>query len=301
MRNTFINTLCELAEVNQDVFLVCGDLGFSVLEPFATRFPDRFLNAGIAEQNMTAVAAGLALEGYNVFTYSIGNFPTLRCLEQIRYDVAYHQANVKIIAVGAGYAYGPQGVSHHTTEDIAALRSIPGMIIGSPADPTEASLMAHFMSNYQGPGYVRLNKTGEPSIYDNESRPIIQPGRFSPIREGNNTLVLSTGAITHSILTELQNLNLNWALSSAPFVGNYDRKMLLELCETYPNIVTVEEHQSNGGFGSSVVEAISDLYAARELATMPRVRRIAIPNKFIGTSGTQEYLRLEAGLTLTKL
>ena len=301
MRNTFINTLCELAEVNKDIFLVCGDLGFSVLEPFANRFPDRFLNAGIAEQNMTAVAAGLALEGYNVFTYSIGNFPTLRCLEQIRYDVAYHQANVKIIAVAAGYAYGPLGVSHHTTEDIAALRSIPGMIIGSPADPTEAQMMAHFMSNHQGPGYVRLNKVGEPVLYGNEQKPVIEPGRFSPIRAGSNTLVLSTGSITHSILRELESQNRNWALWSAPFIGNYDRNMLLELCQMYQDIVTVEEHQSNGGFGSSVVEAINDLYATRQLSTMPRVRRIAIPNTFIGTSGSQEYLRMQAGLSLATL
>lgn len=104
MRNTFINTLCSLAATHDDVFLLCGDLGYSVLEPFAKAYPDRFLNVGVAEQNMTQVAAGLAREGYNVFTYSIGNFPTLRCMEQIRYDVCYHEASVKVVAVGAGYA-----------------------------------------------------------------------------------------------------------------------------------------------------------------------------------------------------
>src|SRR5579871_6353007 len=114
MRTAFIQKLLEMAQTNERVFLVCGDLGYSVLEPFAQRFPDRFLNAGVAEQNMTGMAAGLAKEGYNVFTYSIGNFPTLRCLEQIRYNVCYHQLNVKIVAVGGGFAYGPLGTSHHT-------------------------------------------------------------------------------------------------------------------------------------------------------------------------------------------
>ena len=138
MRNSFINRLTEIAKVDKKIFLICGDLGYSVLEPFAEQFPDRFLNVGIAEQNMMHVATGLAFEGYNVFTYSIGNFPTLRCMEQIRYDICYHNANVKIVAVGSGYAYGPLGVSHHTTEDIAMLRALPGMIVTAPGDPVEA-------------------------------------------------------------------------------------------------------------------------------------------------------------------
>ena len=121
MRNSFIKTLMEQARQDERIFLLCGDLGYSVLEPFAEAFPDRFINVGIAEQNMVGLAAGLSLEGYTVFCYSIGNFPTLRAMEQIRYDVAYHDANVKIIAVGGGYAYGPLSTSHHTTEELGML------------------------------------------------------------------------------------------------------------------------------------------------------------------------------------
>ena len=135
MRTAFIEQLIKEAESNKKIFLLVGDLGYSVVEPFAEKYPDRFLNVGIAEQNMTGVAAGLAMEGYNVFTYSIGNFPTLRCMEQIRYDVCYHNLSVKIVAVGAGYAYGSLGASHHTTEDVAMMRSIPNMEIISPCDP----------------------------------------------------------------------------------------------------------------------------------------------------------------------
>src|SRR5438046_10500081 len=122
MRAAFFKTLLDLAERDERIHLVVGDLGFGVVEPFARRFPDRFLNAGVAEQNMTGIAAGLALCGKTVFTYSIANFPTLRCLEQIRNDVCYHNASVKVVAVGGGFAYGSLGMAHHAHEDLAVSR-----------------------------------------------------------------------------------------------------------------------------------------------------------------------------------
>ncbi len=298
MRNTFINTLVELAAAQDDLFLLCGDLGYSVLEPFATRFPDRFLNAGIAEQNMTTVAVGLAREGYNVFTYSIGNFPTLRCMEQIRYDVCYHEANVKVVAVGAGYAYGPQGVSHHTTEDLAMMRALPGMTVCAPADASEARAAAAFMARHKGPGYVRLNKSGEPDVHAEVGIADIAPGKFIPVINGVDTLVLATGAMVQPMMVEVRQSGRNWALWSTPFVGGYDRDSMVRLGNKFKRIVTVEEHQLNCGFGSSVVECLSDLYAEGLLAEMPRIKRVAVPNIFIGASGTQEYLRKAAGLTL---
>jgi len=301
MRNTFINTLCDLANEHEDVFLLCGDLGYSVLEPFADRFPNRFLNVGIAEQNMTLVASGLAREGYNVFTYSIGNFPTLRCMEQIRYDVCYHDANVKVVAVGAGYAYGPQGVSHHTTEDIAMMRALPKMKVCVPADPQEAKAAAAFMVSHRGPGYVRLNKSGEPRLHELLRPSQFRPGRFIKVRDGNDTLVLTTGAIVHSIAKEMSSTFPGWALWTSPFVGDYDPITLIELGQSFNRIVTVEEHQLNGGFGSSLIEALSDLYAEGKLHRMPFVQRLAIPNVFVSTSGTQDYLRDAAGLTLASL
>ncbi len=301
MRNTFINTLCNLAEKHEDIFLLCGDLGYSVLEPFATRYPDRFLNAGIAEQNMTQVAAGLAREGYNVFTYSIGNFPTLRAMEQVRYDVCYHEANVKVVAVGAGYAYGPQGVSHHTTEDIAMMRALPGMTICAPADAVEARAAAIFMANHVGPAYVRLNKSGEPVLHDAVKPLDITPGEFVTVKDGLGTLVLATGAIVTPMSVELRDQGLDWALWSAPFIGGYRREALISMAQRFKRIVTVEEHQVNGGFGSSIIEALSDLYAAGVLEQMPKVERVGVPNTFVSTSGTQEYLRQVAGLTLANV
>ncbi|WP_406868013.1 transketolase family protein [Paraburkholderia fungorum] len=298
MRNTFVNTLCALAASHDDVFLLCGDLGYSVLEPFATEFPDRFLNVGVAEQNMTQVATGLAREGYNVFTYSIGNFPTLRCMEQIRYDVCYHEASVKIVAVGAGYAYGPQGVSHHTTEDIAMLRAIPNMTVCAPADPVEARAAAEYMVRHRGPGYVRINKAGEPAVHAADVSFTLVPGEFIKVRAGRDAAMLVTGAMLGDIVKEVHETGRDYAIYSVPFIGNYSHGTLVALAESFDTVITVEEHQLNAGFGSSVIEALSDLYCAGQIARMPKVRRIGIPNRFIGVSGSQEYLRALAQLTL---
>lgn len=151
MRNTFVNTLVELAKKDRDIELVTGDLGFGVLKPFWEQLPDQFVNAGIAEQNMTTVAAGMALEGKTVFTYSIGNFPTLRCLEQIRNDCAYHGANVKIVCVGGGFVYGALGMSHQATEDIAVMRALPGVAVLCPGDLVEAAEATKAIAAYPGP------------------------------------------------------------------------------------------------------------------------------------------------------
>jgi transketolase len=292
MRNTFINTLVEQAKTCSDMFLLCGDLGFSVLEPFAEQFPDRFLNVGIAEQNMATIATGLAIEGYNVFTYSIGNFPTLRCMEQIRLDICYRNANVKTIAVGAGYAYGPLGVSHHTTEDIAMLRSIPNLLVTAPA------ALATFMSKYKGPAYVRINKSGEPKLH---AGPVsVSPGQFIKVREGKGTLVMGTGAIVEEIAREIDHHKLPFSLISTPFIGAIDQDQLVTLAINFREIITVEEHQLNGGFGSSILEQFSDLYSSGIIPTMPKVHRIGIPNQFIGYAGSQGFLRQAAGLNLSR-
>src|ERR1700679_3509777 len=165
MRGAFFRTLMEVAEHDNRVFLLVGDLGFGVVEPFVKKFPDRFLNVGVAEQNMTGIAAGLALSGKIVFTYSIANFPILRCLEQIRNDVCYHNANVKIVSIGGGYSYGSLGMTHHATEDIAILRALPGMVVVAPGDPIETEAATRAVTEHDGPCYLRLGRAGEPNIH----------------------------------------------------------------------------------------------------------------------------------------
>ena len=299
MRNSFIGRLTELAKTHEDIFLLCGDLGYSVLEPFAQQFPDRFLNVGIAEQNMTGVAAGLSREGFNVFTYSIGNFPTLRCMEQIRYDVCYHQSNVKVVAVGAGYAYGSQGVSHHTTEDIGMLRTLPNMTICVPADPVEAVLAADYMAVMNGPGYIRLNKSGEVKVH--HTFPAFKTGVFIKVINGKEVCVIVTGPILNEIINEVNASGKQWEIYSAPFIGDYEKEQLIYIANTFNTIITVEEHQLNGGFGSSIVERFSDLYSFGEIKDMPKIKRVGIDNKFLGVCGDQNYLRSIAGLNLNKI
>ena len=193
MRNAFIQTLLDRAKADKNVELITGDLGFGVLKPYWESCPDQFLNVGIAEQNMTSIAAGMALEGKTVFTYSIGNFPTLRCLEQIRNDCAYHNANVKIICVGGGYTYGALGMSHHATEDIAVMRSLPNVTVFAPADAMEAEAVANAVISLDGTCYVRLGRGGEPRVRDRISEFVV--GKALPVCEGSRVAIFSTGDI----------------------------------------------------------------------------------------------------------
>lgn len=293
MRTSFVNQLLEEARRNEKVFLLVGDLGYHVVEPFAQEFPDRFINVGIAEQNMAGVAAGLAMTGYNVYIYSIGNFPTLRCLEQIRNDIAYHKANVKVVSVGAGYAYGSLGATHQATEEIGAIRVIPNMVVATPGDPIEARAIAKLSSNYEGPMYIRLGKAGE-KIVHKEDRIILKIGDICPIHhlDGNKTAVLACGNILDAAFHQIDDENLPYDLYSIPFVKPIDVEQLKSIVETHPDgIITIEEHQKSCGMGSAVVEMINDLYEDGKLSTYPKIKRIAIPDEFVGVVGTQQYLR----------
>jgi transketolase len=298
MRNSFIKTLMEQARQDERIFLLCGDLGYSVLEPFAEAFPDRFINVGIAEQNMVGVAAGLSMEGYTVFCYSIGNFPTLRAMEQIRYDVAYHEANVKIIAVGGGYAYGPLSTSHHTTEELGMLRTIPGMVVTAPGDPSEVDAMTAFIAQHRGPCYMRLNKAGEPRLH--AQPPALTLGGIVPVRvsDGSRAAVFATGDMVGYAARYIEQHALAADLYSFPFVNPIDTTQLAALARRYSQVATLEEHQANGGFGSAVLERLHDLLSEGALSALPAVKRIAIPNAFISSAGSQDFLREKMGLQL---
>ena len=182
MRNKFIEELERAAAENPKIALIVGDLGFSVAESFAEKFPRQFFNAGVAEQNMMGLAAGLASEGWHVFVYSIANFPTFRCAEQIRNDVAYHNLPVTIVAVGGGLAYGNLGYSHHAVQDYALMRVMPHMLIASPGDPFEVQACMRYLINNPQPSYLRLGKAGECNIHT--SIPVVEPGRWICVRKG---------------------------------------------------------------------------------------------------------------------
>lgn len=301
MRTSFVNQLLEEARRNEKIFLLVGDLGYHVVEPFAQEFPDRFINVGIAEQNMAGIAAGLSMTGYNVYIYSIGNFPTLRCLEQIRNDIAYHKANVKVVSVGAGYAYGSLGATHQATEEIGAIRVIPNMVVATPGDPIEARAIAKLSSNYEGPMYIRLGKAGEKIVHKEDSI-ILKIGDICPIHlfDGNKTAVLACGNILDAAFHQIDEESLPYDLYSVPFVKPIDVEQLKSIVERHPNgLITIEEHQKSCGMGSAVVEMINDLYADGKLSIYPKIKRIAIPDEFVGVVGTQQYLRKYEHLTVS--
>ena len=201
VRSAFIDELVTLAETHDNIALVVGDLGFSVIEPFADRFPDRFINAGVAEQNMTGMAAGMASEGYHVFTYSIANFPTFRCAEQVRNDVDYHKLPVTVVAVGGGVAYGALGYSHHAVQDYALMRTMPNMLIAAPGDPHEVRACLRYLVANPQPSYLRIGKAGEPVFH--QQVPDVAPGRWirvSPDKGDPGLALLSTGAALGSAM-----------------------------------------------------------------------------------------------------
>lgn len=299
MRKSFVNQLLEEARRNEKIFLLVGDLGYHVVEPFAQEFPDRFLNVGIAEQNMAGIAAGLAMTGYNVYIYSIGNFPTLRCLEQIRNDIAYHKANVKVVSVGAGYAYGSLGATHQATEEIGAMRVIPNMVVATPGDPVEARVIANLSANYEGPMYIRLGKAGEKIVHDIQLTKV-EIGDILPVLKKNGDVaVIACGSIVNLAKLQILENRINADLYSVPFVKPISKMQLVKMVSSYPlGFIVIEEHQKSCGAGSAILEQLSDLYADGIIKSFPRVKRLAIDDLFIPIVGDQSYLRQVANLTL---
>lgn len=298
MRTAFIQQLIKEAETNERIFLMVVDLGYSVVEPFRDKFPDRFLNAGIAEQNMAGMAAGLAKEGYNVYIYSIANFPTLRCMEQIRYDIAYHNLNVKIVSVGAGYAYASLGASHHATEDIGMMRTIPNMIVCSPGDPIEAQAITEFSSHYDGPMYLRLGKAGEKEVHM-ELIENIKIGEILPIiQKQSKQAIIASGAILAYAANHIKEKDWDVSLYSIPFVKPINQDSLLKVLSEHNDFTIIEEHQKSCGVGSAFIEQVSDLYAHHIIKDYPHIQRIAIDDQFYHVAGNQQELRELAGLVL---
>lgn len=291
MRTAFIETLLELAEQDDRVWLLTGDLGFSVLEPFVKRFSDRFVNMGIAEQNMTGVAAGLALEGKIVFTYSIANFPVMRCLEQIRNDVCYHNLNVKIVAVGGGVAYGAAGYTHFAVEDLAVMRAMPNMTVIAPGDQVEAGLATRAVKELQGPSYLRLGKAGESCVH--KTTPLFTIGQAITVRQGNDITLISTGGILSEVLSAAEQLAPQFQVRvlSMPTVKPLDQDAVRKAADETKLIVTVEEHSKIGGLGDAVAEIlIKDHFNCEVL-------KLALDSTSHSNVGSQSYLRQQFSLS----
>jgi transketolase len=292
VRTAFISQLCNLAEADERIYLVCGDLGYSVLEAFADRFPGRYLNAGVAEQNMTGIAAGLALAGKVVFTYSIANFPVMRCIEQIRNDVCYHNLNVKVVAVGGGLAYGSQGYTHHGVEDLAVMSALPNIVVAAPADPIEARAITSILAGHPGPAYLRLGKAGEPILHGAHLQ--VELGRAILVAEGHALTLISTGGMLGTTIKAadvLRSRGYRPRVLSMPFLVPLDEAAIHAACIETGAILTVEEH-GYGGLGTHVGECIARL--GQPVPFHP----LRLGRNPIRTSGSQEELREAQGLSV---
>jgi transketolase len=295
VRNAFIEELVALASVHPHIALIVGDLGFSVIEPFADQFPDRFINAGVAEQNMTGLAAGMASEGFHVFTYSIANFPTFRCAEQIRNDVDYHKLPVTVVAVGGGLAYGALGYSHHAVQDYALMRSFPNTLIAAPGDPMEVRACLRYLLANPQPSYLRLGKAGEPCFHT--SVPSLEPGKWLSIKanesEDCDKTLLTTGATLEYASTLIRETEMyrGYALHTLPLWGMSTKVSQLNAVKNWKEVVTVEDHLQDAGFGSWMCEALIE-----NSELMTRIKIKALNPKICGMVGQQKMLN-ETGWT----
>lgn len=297
MRNAFIEELVSAARQRPEIALIVGDLGYSVVEPFADEFPERFINAGVAEQNMTGLAAGMASEGFHVFTYSIANFPTFRCAEQLRNDVAYHNLPVTVVAVGGGLAYGALGYSHHAVQDYALMRTFPNMLIAAPGDPMEVRACMRHLIARPGPSYLRLGKAGEPCFHP--SVPGVEPGRWLKLRdgvEGSRKAIVCTGA-TAGLAMDWHSLPQysDYAVYTLPLWSMDSKADQATMLAQFDSVTTLEDHLLDGGFGSWLLEA-SALGAFSECKIHP----IALKPEICGTVGSQNCLNGFGGLLAMK-
>jgi transketolase len=287
MRTAFIQALCELAGQDERVWLLTGDLGYSVLERFATAFPKRYVNVGVAEQNLASIAGGLARCGKIPFIYSIANFPTLRCLEQIRNDICYHEGNVKVVAVGGGFSYGAQGYTHHGVEDIAIMRALPGMTVIAPGDPVETRLATQAIGEHCGPCYLRLGKASEPVVHETE--PDFELGRAIEMRHGNDMTLISTGAMLQEsvkVADRLAQQGIAVRVLSMHTVKPLDEQAVIRAGLETGGIITVEEHRVTGGLGSAVADVL-----AQSLTRLPRFQKFGVTDELYHQIGSQAYLR----------
>lgn len=291
MRIAFAATLLERARRNKDIILLTADLGFSVFEQHIDQLPNQYINVGIAEQNMTGLAAGMAMENKIPFIYSIVPFTTMRNFEQIRNDICYQNLNVKIIGVGAGFAYGPYGHTHHGLEDIGILRTLPNLTIFSPGDPHEARFATNASVDLEGPVYIRLGRAGEPIINKNDQK--LTVGKANVISEGSEFAILATGSMVYTalqVVKALKKKNISGTLASIHTIKPLDNDFVINTARKVKAVLTLEEHSIIGGLGS----AVSEVLAENGISTP--FKRIGVPDRFTKVIGTQEYMRKANGL-----
>jgi len=292
MRNAFADELTCLAKKNEKIVLLSGDIGNRLFDSFKMVDPGRFYNCGVAEANMMGVAGGMALSGLRPVVYTIAPFTTTRCFEQIRIDACYHHVPVMIVGTGAGLSYAELGPTHHSLEDLAILRTLPGMTVTAPCDSNELRAIMRAAFEQAGPIYIRIGKKGEPVIYPEV--PDIQLGKAKVIREGEQVALIVTGTLMSEALNAADTLadsGISVEVVSFHTIKPLDEEYLAKICQRFSLVATVEEHGLIGGLGGAVAEWCSLHHA--------KLRHIALgtPDEFMHEVGSQDYARAKYGLT----
>lgn len=286
MRGVFIDTL--IAGANQETMLLIGDLGYSVVEKFGEKFPKNLVNCGVAEQNMTGMAAGLALEGFKVFTYSIANFNTLRCFEQIRNDICYHNLDVTVVSVGAGFTYGSAGYSHHAVQDIGAMAALPNMTLLLPGDLSEVKYCVNYALSHPGPKYLRIGNKAFQAI---ERRDKVNEDCNIVIDNGSDFALLAVAGMLAEGGKAVQAMSAKGVdidLISIPVLKPWDIEPISAFLRVYRSVFVVEDHVGTSGVGAILSTALQ-----REDV---KIFSIAIPSGFYGVVGDQDHLLSVQGL-----
>lgn len=296
MRNAFADEVTKLAAQDPRVVLLSGDIGNKLFDNVKKVDASRFYNCGIAEGNMMGVAAGMALSGLRPIVYTITPFTTTRCFEQIRVDACYHHAPVIIVGTGSGLSYAELGPTHHSLEDMAILRTLPGMSVLAPCDANELRGALRAALRCDGPVYIRIGKKGEPRIFPEV--PELQIGKVAVVRPGKDIALLSTGTLMPEALAAADQLaaqGISAEVVSVHSVKPLDGEYLRDAARRFRMLVTIEEHGIIGGLGSAVAEWRS----AADCAV--RHLLFGTPDVFMHEVGTQEYARNKYGLIASNI
>ncbi len=292
MRNSLINTIIKYAEKDKKLFLISGDAGYGVLDEYKKRFSNRYLNIGVAEQNMISFAAGLGLTGYKVFVYNIIPFVLYRCYEQVRNDICYQRLSVTLIGIGSGVTYAPQGFTHYAVEDIAIARTLPNLVIFSPSDPRESEKCVEFALKSKVPVYIRVVKSGEPLIHKKDIKDITKP---LVISQGKEIAILFHGSIGIEVIKASENMEKHPTVISVPMIQPLDFSYLLERLEGIHTLITVEEHFIEGGLGTVISE-----WLTKEKLSF-KLKRVGMKNEFVHSIKNQSGMRDFYGISSEKI
>jgi transketolase len=291
MRDAFVRELTELAAADERIVALTADLGVGMFDELAQRAPGRFLNVGIAEQTLVGVAAGLAYAGKIPVAYSNAPFITSRAHDQVRVDVAFPRANAKLVGVGAGIAYGYLGMTHHAIEDLALMRSLPGVTVLTPGDPAEAAAATRAAVALDGPVYLRLGKNGEPRLLPADATYRI--GEAVSLVEGSDVTIATVGTMLEEAVVavdRLERAGVSCGLLHFGSLKPFDAEAVAAAVERAPVLVSVEEHNVIGGLGSAIAEAMA------ERGLNGRLVRLGLPDTYVHAVGSREYLLRHYGL-----